>query len=81
MAGATLGISDASLEHSKQVSTAAVHTVNNPVIPIGSNHSRGRMKTHNCFEYVQPATTEEVTKMYEDLLPGFKYPPSFAKKL
>ncbi len=81
MAGGILGIVDASLENSKQVSVSAVHTANNPMIPISSNRSGARKKTHNWFERVQPATTEEVTKMCEDLPPGFKYPPSFAKKL
>ncbi len=81
VADGTLGIVDASLEHSKQVSTATVHTANNPMILIASNHSGTRKKTHNWFEHVQPTTTEEVKKMCEDLPPGFKYPPFFAKKL
>ncbi len=81
VAGAILGIVDASLEHRKQVSTTAVHTANNPMIPIASNRSGARKKTHNWFEHVQPATTEEVKKICEDLSPGFKYPPCFAKKL
>ncbi len=50
------------------------------MIPIASNHSEARKKTHNWFEHVQPATTEEVKKMCKDLPPGFKHPPSFAKK-
>ncbi len=51
------------------------------MIPIASNHSGARKKTHIWFEYVQPAITEEVKNMCEDIPPGFKYSSSFAKKL
>ncbi len=80
MAGATLGIVDASLEQSKHVSTAAVYTVNNTIIRIASNHSGARKKTYNWFEHVQPATTEESKKMCEYHQPGLKYPPFLSKK-
>ena len=52
---------------------------------VGSQEAQGgaKRRTHNWFDKKpeQSHTTEEVKKMCDDLPPGFRYPPSFAKKL
>jgi hypothetical protein len=60
---------------------APVKTVNTPKSHVPANHGGARSRTHKWHDPGPPPTKDEVQKMCDELCPGYKYPPSFAKKL